>query len=81
MNLLRAFNLQSGITAKHDRPSTHYGSVPVDGPVKGVGIMPHWDEMLSNYYTLMGWEPETGVPLRGTLENLGLGHVADDLDI
>ena len=79
VNLLRAFNLQSGITAEYDRPSTRYGSVPVDGPIKGVGIMPHWDEMLRNYYTLMGWEPETGVPLRGTLENLGLGHVADDL--
>jgi aldehyde:ferredoxin oxidoreductase len=81
VNLLRAFNLQSGITAEHDRPSTRYGSVPVDGPIEGVGIMPHWDEMLRNYYTLMGWEPETGVPLRGTLENLGLGHVADDLTL
>jgi aldehyde:ferredoxin oxidoreductase len=79
VNLMRAFNLQSGITAKQDRPSPRYGSVPVDGPIKGIGIMPHWDEMLRNYYTLMGWDPETGVPLRGTLENLGLGHVADDL--
>jgi len=79
VNLLRAFNLQTGLTSKHDRPSTRYGSTPVDGPIKGVGIMPHWDEMLRNYYTLMGWDPETGVPLRETLENLGLGHVADDL--
>jgi aldehyde:ferredoxin oxidoreductase len=79
VNLLKAFNLQAGLTAKHDRPSARYGSVPVDGPIKGIGIMPHWDEMLRNYYTLMGWDAETGVPLRGTLENLGLGHVADDL--
>jgi len=79
VNLMRAFNLQTGLTARHDRPSARYGSVPVDGPIKGIGIMPHWDEMLRNYYTLMGWGPETGVPLRGTLENLGLGRVADDL--
>jgi len=49
VNLLRAFNLQAGITAEHDRPSTRYG------------------------------DPETGVPLRETLENLGLGEVSDDL--
>jgi aldehyde:ferredoxin oxidoreductase len=79
VNLMRAFNLQSGITAKQDRPSPRYGSVPVDGPIKGIGIMPHWDEMLRNYYTLMGWDPETGVPLRETLENLGLRQVAEDL--
>ena len=80
VNLLRAFNLQAGLTAEHDRPSPRYGSTPVDGPIKGTGIMPHWDEMLRNYYTLMGWHPETGVPLRMTLEDLGLGHVADDLN-
>jgi aldehyde:ferredoxin oxidoreductase len=79
VNLMRAFNLQSGITAKHDRPSPRYGSVPVDGPIKGVGIMPHWDEMLRNYYTLMGWSPDAGVPTRDTLEKLGIGHVWDDL--
>jgi len=79
VNLLRAFNLQSGITAKHDRPSTRYGSVPVDGPIKGVGIMPHWDEMLRNYYTLMGWSPDTGVPTRDILEKLSIGHVWEDL--
>ena len=79
VNLLRAFNLQSGITAKHDRPSTRYGSVPVDGPIKGVGIMPHWDEMLRNYYTLMGWSPDAGVPTRDTLEKLSIGHVWEDL--
>jgi aldehyde:ferredoxin oxidoreductase len=79
VNLLRAFNIQAGITAVYDRPSPRYGSAPVDGPIKGTGIMPHWDEMLRNYYTLMGWNPETGAPLRETLENLGLGQVADDL--
>jgi aldehyde:ferredoxin oxidoreductase len=53
----------------------------VDGPINGTGIMPHWDEMLRNYYTLMGWDPETGIPIRETLENLGLGHVTDDLPL
>jgi len=41
--------------------------------------MPHWDEMLRNYYNLMGWDPETGVPLPSTLEDLEIGNVAIDL--
>jgi aldehyde:ferredoxin oxidoreductase len=78
VNLLRAFNLQSGITSEHDRPSTRYGSTPVDGPTMGVSIMPHWDKMLENYYEKMGWSRE-GVPTKETLERLGIGWVWADL--
>ena len=74
VNLLRAFNLESGIGPELDRPSARYGSTPVDGPTAGVGIMPHWDAMLSNYYALMGWN-ERGIPRKETLERLGIGHV------
>ena len=79
VNLLRAFNVEAGISPELDRPSARYGSTPVDGPTAGVSIMPHWDEMLRNYYTLMGWDPETGIPLKETLERLGIGHVWADL--
>jgi len=74
VNLLRAFNLETGIGHELDRPSARYGSTPVNGPTAGVSIMPHWDEMLRNYYALMGWD-ERGVPRRETLERLGIGHV------
>jgi aldehyde:ferredoxin oxidoreductase len=79
VNLMKAFNLRAGIGAEQDRPSTRYGSTPVDGPTEGISILPHWDEMLRNYYTLMGWDPENGVPLPETLEDLGIGYVAKDL--
>ena len=78
VNLLRAFNIQSGITKESDRPSTRYGSTPVDGPTKGVSIQPHWDKMLDNYYEKMGWNPD-GVPTKETLEHLGIGWVWKDL--
>jgi len=78
VNLLRAFNLQVGIGKESDRPSNRYGSTPVDGPTEGIGIMPHWDQMLDNYYEKMGWSPE-GVPIRETLEKLGIGWVWEDL--
>jgi len=80
VNLMRAYNLRAGIDAEHDRPSARYGSTPVDGPTVGISILPHWDAMLRNYYGLMGWDAETGIPLPETLEGLGLGHVVEDLE-
>jgi aldehyde:ferredoxin oxidoreductase len=79
VNLMRAFNIQAGISPELDRPSIRYGSTPKDGPVEGVSIMPHWDDMLENYYSLMGWDPDTGVPKKETLEELGIGFVGQDL--
>ncbi len=79
VNLMRAFNVRAGIKAELDRPSSRYGSTPVDGPSKGQNIMVHWDKMLRNYYRLMGWDEETGKPLPKTLQNLGLEHVVKDL--
>ncbi|MDH5782693.1 MAG: hypothetical protein OEZ35_03390 [Candidatus Bathyarchaeota archaeon] len=79
VNLMKAFNIRSGMTKDLDYPSTRYGSTPVDGPTKGISIMPHWEKMLENYYNLMGWEVKTGKPLPETLKRLGLEHVIKDL--
>jgi aldehyde:ferredoxin oxidoreductase len=78
VNLARAFNLQQGIGAELDAPSKRYGSTPLDGFCTGVGIMPHWDKMLQNYYNLMGWD-ENGKPLPETLKSLGLDSVIPQL--
>ena len=78
-NLLRAFNIRHGIDPALDAPSRRYGSTPLDGPAAGASVQPVWDGMLANYYRLLGWD-EKGVPRRETLEGLGLGHVADDLE-
>jgi aldehyde:ferredoxin oxidoreductase len=72
VNLARIFNLRCGIGAELDRPSTRYGSTPKDGVAEGKSIMTHWDDMLRNYYNLMGWDENTGKPLPETLKKLGL---------
>jgi len=36
--------------------------------------------MLRNYYELLGWDPETGIPLPSTLESLGIGYVNEELE-
>ena len=74
VNLLRVHNLRCGITSAVERPSTRYSSTPIDGPNAGKSIVPQWDEMLRNYYGLMGWEQETGKPLPETLRRYGLQH-------
>jgi aldehyde:ferredoxin oxidoreductase len=79
VNHLRVFNLRHGLTKDMEAPSARYGSAPVDGPLEGVSIMPHWDFMLHNYYQLMGWDIDTGKPLPETLRRLGLEDLIADL--
>ena len=39
------------------------------------------DTMLDEYYSLRGWDVETGTPSRGKLTDLGLAYVADALGL
>jgi len=79
INQLRMFNIRHGLTKEIEAPSVRYSSTPVDGPVKGISIAPHWENIRSNYYREMGWDPETGKPLPDTLEKLGIGYLIKDL--
>ncbi len=79
INLLRVFNLKNGISGELDRPSVRYGSTPVDGKLQGKGSGPYWNDMLKNYYQIMGWDTATGKPLPETLTALGLGHTVKDI--
>ncbi len=72
INLLRLFNLRHGLDLATEAPSPRYGSTPVDGPAQDRAIAPHWDQMVRQYRTLMGWDPDSGQPLPETLGRLGL---------
>jgi aldehyde:ferredoxin oxidoreductase len=39
------------------------------------------EQWKSTFYEFEGWDPTTGWPTRGTLESLGLGYVADELQV
>ena len=68
-NLMRAINIRRGLRRADEKP-------PED----------HWKKrfpeletkLLDAYYKFKGWNNE-GVPTKATLQNLGLGDVADDL--
>jgi len=51
----------------------------VDGPVAGVSIQPHWEHILDEYYSHMGWDRASGRPLPETLRRYGLDDVVADL--
>jgi len=78
-NLFRAFNIRHGHTPQLEIPSVRYSSTPVDGPMKGKNILPHWETLVNEYYSLMGWDRATGKPLPETLERLGLESVIPDI--
>ncbi|HUV75347.1 MAG TPA: aldehyde ferredoxin oxidoreductase C-terminal domain-containing protein [Dehalococcoidales bacterium] len=78
-NMMRLYNLKCGLTPDMDKPSPRYGSTPVDGPLEGKSILPDWDAMRSNFYKIVGWDKNTGLPLPETLKELGLEHLIGDL--
>ena len=80
INLERIFSVRRGRTLLHDLDvGRKLLEAPQDGKAKGIALGPHLKGMVQEYYTLMGWDPETGTPLPATLERLGLREFAAGL--
>jgi aldehyde:ferredoxin oxidoreductase len=77
--LLRAFNVRCGIGPDLEKPSKRYGSIPVNGPIKGVGVQEHWESMVASWYERVGYDRKSGRPKADLLKSLGLENVAQDL--
>jgi aldehyde:ferredoxin oxidoreductase len=82
-NLIRAFWIReySGWSRKMDLPPKRWFEEPLTkGPFKGCRLNEeHYNTLLNHYYELRGWD-ENGIPLRKTLDELGLGYVAAELE-
>jgi len=82
-NLEKAFNtLHGGFTRRDDYPPKRYWEEPVkSGPYQGEHIDHEtWERMLDEYYSLHGWDAESGLQTRDSLEAVDLKAVADRLD-
>jgi aldehyde:ferredoxin oxidoreductase len=77
VNALRMFNLRHGHKTELEAPSPRYGSIPTDGPCKGIGVGNHWEKMREIYYTGMGWDFKTGKPFPETLKELELDDISE----
>jgi len=80
--LERAFIVREGISRKDDILVGRLANDPVNGgKYDGLRLdRQKWDKMIDDYYELVGWDKETGIPTRATLESLGLKAVADELE-
>jgi aldehyde:ferredoxin oxidoreductase len=71
VNLNRLFNARFGVTRKDDcLPSRLTDEKAPIGPSAGEVV--ELDQMLDEYYAVRGWNQITGLPMKETLERLGL---------
>ncbi|MBI4311553.1 MAG: aldehyde ferredoxin oxidoreductase family protein [Chloroflexi bacterium] len=76
----RVFNLREGLTAADDHLPKRFFSPTPRGALKNTAIDPAaMSEAIHNFYSLMGWDKETGVPTPEKLGELGLGWAAAQL--
>jgi aldehyde:ferredoxin oxidoreductase len=81
----RSFNHLLGLDRKDDYPPQHTFEHPLEFTVQGQEVKQvlekeKYDEALTEFYKLVGYDEKTGIPTRGTLEKLGLENVARDLE-
>jgi len=82
VNIEKAFNvLHANLGRRDDYPPKRCLNEPVkSGPYKGFKLSKReYDRMLNEYYELHNWDRESGLQTRRSLEDLGLGSVANDL--
>jgi len=69
----RMFNIREGITRKDDYLPPRFMEPLEGGPTGGQSITAEeFNSMLRDYYNICGWDPETGIPTKEKLVELGL---------
>jgi aldehyde:ferredoxin oxidoreductase len=73
-NVERLFNVREGKRREDDLPPRRLLEEPIStGPARGQRLdREKYEQMLTRYYLLRGWDPETGVPTMQKLHSLGL---------
>jgi aldehyde:ferredoxin oxidoreductase len=71
MTLERLFNAREGLLRRDDYLPVRFIEEPLpDGPRKG-SVVP-MEELLDEGYQALGWDRKTGIPLKETLDSLGI---------
>lgn len=73
-NLQRCFNVREGIRKKDDFIPKRLMNLPAFGPFssRAETEIKDYEAMLDEYYTVRGWEIETGIPTPEKLKELGI---------
>jgi aldehyde:ferredoxin oxidoreductase len=80
VNVQRMIDARLGISRKQDKfPKYYYESKDKETPGITEADEKTIEEEMDYYYTLRGWDLETGLPSREKLDQLGLGREAEQL--
>jgi aldehyde:ferredoxin oxidoreductase len=78
----KVINVLAGLRRKDDLPPDRYFEPIPRGPHKGIALdREKLTDMIRKHDEFHGWDNETGIPHRRTLENLGLKELADTLSL
>ena len=81
-NVARAFNLREGLRRKDDTLPKRFFEPLEGGRLKGKSLKREdFEQALTWYYQIRGWDVQTGLPTRAKLADLELEWVADMLGI
>lgn len=81
LNMLRAFNAREGYGRDQDTIPKKLTKPLTGGKSDGMFVtVEEVERAKDTYYAMAGWDVGTGMPLRGKLEELGIGWVADELE-
>ncbi|MFC1918008.1 aldehyde ferredoxin oxidoreductase family protein [Chloroflexota bacterium] len=73
LNMARQFIIREGFTADDDKLPKRFYQPKTDGALSKKGLDPaDMEEARRYYYTVMGWDKDTGIPLPEKLEELGI---------
>lgn len=82
LNMMRLFNAREGIDRRHDTLPKKMFKELKGGATEGIKLSEaEIDKAKEIYYEMSGWDAKTGTPGRGKLEALGLGWMADQMDL
>jgi len=78
VTMMRLFNMRSGWTRADDKLPERMAENHLKEPVTSVPVPPEeLDTALTQYYGMMGWDPETGAPTEIKLAELEIAWAAD----
>ncbi|MBI2830498.1 MAG: aldehyde ferredoxin oxidoreductase family protein [Chloroflexi bacterium] len=71
LTVARLYNIREGFTAEDDKLPERFFQPKTDGVLSNKGLdRDKYEKAKSYYYTLMGWDSQTGVPLPEKVEEL-----------
>jgi len=78
INMTRAFNFREGMSRDDDWLPRRFSVPFTSGPLDGVALgEEQLRQAIDTYYTMVGWEKESGTPTLGKLQELGIEWVAE----